>query len=43
MLKAENNDLKQTIREYELADEIVQPSRNDKLAYHLTEPHIKSG
>ena len=40
-LEAENASLKQAIREYELKDEEVQPSRNDELAYQLTEPEIK--
>ena len=40
-LEAENASLKQAIREYELKDEEIQPSRNDELAYQLTEPEIK--
>ena len=41
-LKAENAALKQTIREYRLVDEAVQPSRNDELAYGLTKPLINA-
>ena len=40
-LKAENAALKQTICEYQLVDEAVQPSRNNELAYGLTQPLIK--
>ena len=40
-LKAEIKDLKQTVREYELLDEVIQPSQNDKLAQDICEPNIK--
>ena len=33
--------LKQSIREYELQDEMIQPSRNDELAHKLIESDIK--
>ena len=44
-LKAENDALKQTIREYQLVDEAVQSSRNDELSYGLTKPlkKVKNG
>ena len=40
-LKAEIKDLKQTVREYELLDEVIQPSQNDKLAQDICKPNIK--
>ena len=40
-LKEENVALKQSLREYELLDEIIQPSKNDKLALQLLEPNTK--
>ena len=40
-LKKENVALKQSIREYELQDEMIQPSRNDELAHKLIESDIK--
>ena len=36
-LREENVALKQSIRQYVLQDEIVQPSRNDELAHELIE------
>ena len=40
-LKEENVALKQSLREYELLDEVIQPSKNDELALQLLEPNIK--
>ena len=40
-LKEENIALKQSLREYELLDEVIQPSKNDELALQLLEPSIK--
>ena len=40
-LKKENVALKQSIREYELQDEMIQPSRNDELTHKLIESDIK--
>ena len=39
-LREENVALKPLIRQYELQDEMVQPSRNDELAYELIESDI---
>ena len=39
-LQQEIASLKETIREYELQDEVIQPSRTDELARNLVEPHI---
>ena len=39
-LQQEIASLKETIREYELQDELIQPSRTDELARSLVEPHI---
>ena len=39
-VREENSGLKQLIREYELMDETVQPSKNDECAFELTEPKI---
>ena len=40
-LKVEITSLKERLRNYELDDEIVQPSQNDELTRQLVEPHIK--
>ena len=40
-LREENVALKQSIRHYELQDEMVQSSRNDELAHELIESDIK--
>ena len=40
-LKLEITSLKERLRNYELDDEIVQPSQNDELTRQLVEPHIK--
>ena len=40
-LKLEITGLKERLRNYELDDEIVQPSQNDELTRQLVEPHIK--
>ena len=40
-LREENVALKQSIRQYELKDEMVQQSRNDELALELIEYDIK--
>ena len=40
-LREENVALKQSIRQYELQDEMVQPSRNDELAHELIESDIQ--
>ena len=39
-LQQEIGSLKETIREYELQDRLIQPSRTDELAKSLVEPHI---
>ena len=33
--------LNKSLREYELLDEVIQPSKNDELALQLLEPNIK--
>ena len=40
-LKLEITSLKERLRDYELDDEIVQPSQNDELTRQLVGPHIK--
>ena len=40
-LKLEITSLKERLRDYELDDEIVQPSQNDELTRQLVETHIK--
>ena len=40
-LKKENVALRQSLREYELLDEVIQSSKNNELAPQLLEPNIK--
>ena len=40
-LREENVAFKQSIRQYKLQDEMVQPSRNDELAHELIKFDIK--
>ena len=39
--KNENADLKQSLRELDMADEAVEPSRNDEIAKQLVEGNVK--
>ena len=40
-LKLENSDLKQKLRDLELQDEVIQPSRNEDIAREIVESNIK--
>ena len=41
-MKAEIKDFKLTVREYELLDEVIQPSQNDTLAHEICEPNVET-
>ena len=40
-MKSQIKSLKETLREYELEDEVTQPSRNDEKARELVERDIE--